>query len=73
MTVRAVALRWYVSLSALVCPQALHTRDELSEKLQEVEEELAAVIKELQSQQYGIKAANKQMSEVSRMGLSPCE
>jgi len=47
------------------CPQVIHARDELSDKLQDAEEELAAMVKELRSQQFGIKAANKQMSEVS--------
>ncbi len=53
-----------VIVSSSACPQAIHTRDELSEKLQDAEEEITAVVKELQSQQFGIKAANKQMSEV---------
>ncbi len=53
--------------TALACPQAIHTRDELAEKVQELEEELSMAIKELQSQQFGIKAANKQMSEVCRI------
>ena len=51
--------------------KAMHMCDELAEKVQEVEEELALTIKDLEREQNAHKLTSKQMSEVRTLPESP--
>ena len=49
----------------------MHMCDELAEKVQEVEEELAMIMKDLEREQNAHKLTSKQMSEVRMLPESP--
>ena len=51
--------------------KAMHLCDELAGKVQEVEEELAMTVKDLQREQNAQKLTSKQMSEVRQLPESP--